>query len=241
MQRVVRRRPGSSRPSGGSCSRGSCPSSRAGVPEALDRIDRVEAGVVGDVVADVVEDEELRLWTDVGGVADAGDLEVRLGALGDAARIAVVALAGDRIVDVADDVHGRDRRCRDRSGRWSGSGIISMSDSLIAWKPRIEEPSKPTPCSKISSSTSEIDFEVCCQVPSRSQKRKSTIFTPFSLAIFMTSAGVVIWSGPAFHHKTHTVLEAVCNAAPTEGLVPRSSLTRCSYVGGLRRVRFQSR
>ena len=35
---------------------------------------------------------------------------------------------------------------------WNGSmhavavsGTSSMSDSLIAWKPRIEEPSKPTP------------------------------------------------------------------------------------------------
>src|SRR5829696_3854026 len=64
-----------------------------------------------------------------------------------------------------------------------------MSDSLIAWNPRIEEPSNPTPSVKISSSTSAMLLEVCCQVPRRSTKRKSTILTPASVAIFMTSDG----------------------------------------------------
>ena len=74
----------------------------------------------------------------------------------------------------------------------AGSGIISMSDSLIAWKPRIDEPSNPTPSVKMSSSTSAMLLEVCCQVPRRSTNRKSKILTPASLAIFITSAAFAI-------------------------------------------------
>ncbi|GIW05030.1 MAG: hypothetical protein KatS3mg059_1650 [Thermomicrobiales bacterium] len=72
----------------------------------------------------------------------------------------------------------------------SGSGTRIMSDSLMLWKPRIEEPSNPTPSAKVSSVTSLMEFELCCQVPKRSTKRKSTICTPASLAIARTSAGV---------------------------------------------------
>src|SRR3712207_590738 len=64
-----------------------------------------------------------------------------------------------------------------------------MSDSLIAWKPRIDEPSNPMPSSNDPSSTSLMLFELCCQVPNRSMNRKSTIWTPACLAIFKTSAG----------------------------------------------------
>ena len=37
-----------------------------------------------------------------------------------------------------------------------GSGMISMSDSLIACQPRIDDPSKPKPSSKLSSSSMAI-------------------------------------------------------------------------------------
>ena len=73
----------------------------------------LEAGVVGvGLVLDVVEDEELGFRADEDGVADALGLHVGLGLLGDAARVAVVGLAGDRIEDVAQDDHGRLREER---------------------------------------------------------------------------------------------------------------------------------
>jgi len=50
---------------------------------------------------DGVENEEFRFRPEVGGVADAGALEISLGALGDGARVAVVALAVGRFDDVA--------------------------------------------------------------------------------------------------------------------------------------------
>src|SRR6478609_7916497 len=73
----------------------------------------------------------------------------------------------------------------------AASGIMSISLSLIAWKPRMLEPSKPTPSAKVSSSTSSMLFEVCCQVPNISTKRKSKKSTPSSLACFRTSAAVL--------------------------------------------------
>src|SRR5262245_17902080 len=73
-----------------------------------------------------------------------------------------------------------------------------MSDSLIAWNPRIDEPSKPTPSLKVPSSTSLMLLELCCQVPKRSINRKSTIFTPASLAIFKTSDGDFAIGHPFF-------------------------------------------
>jgi hypothetical protein len=54
----------------------------------------------------VVEDEELGLRAEEGGIADAGGLEVFLGALGDGARIALVALHGHGLDDVAAQDHG---------------------------------------------------------------------------------------------------------------------------------------
>ncbi len=65
-----------------------------GVPGGVDRVD-LEADLVrGDRVAHVVEDEELGLGAEVGGVADAGGLQVGLGLLRGAARVARVGLVG---------------------------------------------------------------------------------------------------------------------------------------------------
>ena len=50
---------------------------------------------------DAVEDEEFVLGTEVRDVGDAGRLEIRLGALGERARVALVALAVGRLDDVA--------------------------------------------------------------------------------------------------------------------------------------------
>ncbi len=78
----------------------------ARVPVALDRIDLVEAVVRVLAVADVVEDEELRLGPEVGGIADAARAQIGLGLLGDAPRIAAVEFLGDRILDVTDHDEG---------------------------------------------------------------------------------------------------------------------------------------
>ena len=56
-----------------------------------------------------------------------------------------------------------------------------MSDSWIAWKPRIDEPSKPRPSENTSSSNEPAGTVKCCITPGRSQKRTSTISTPSSL------------------------------------------------------------
>ncbi len=63
----------------------------------------------GDVRLELhfVEYEEFRLRTDEHLVADAGGLEVFLGAAGDGARVAIVALHGARLDDVADQDQGR--------------------------------------------------------------------------------------------------------------------------------------
>ena len=76
----------------------------AGVPDSLDRVDVVEALVRVLVEADVVEDEELGLRPEVGGVGDPGRHQVVLGLLGHVAGVAGVRLPGDRIPDEAVEV-----------------------------------------------------------------------------------------------------------------------------------------
>ena len=86
----------------------------ARVPAPLDRIDVVVAFVLVLVEADVVEDEELRLRPEVGGVGDAQALQVVLRLAGDVPRIPGVVLARDRVADVADQDQGLCRPGRDR-------------------------------------------------------------------------------------------------------------------------------
>ena len=62
----------------------------------------------------------------------------------------------------------------------AGSGISCMSDSWIAWKPRIDEPSNIWPLVKKSSSTDAAGTVKCCITPGRSQNRTSTNCTPSS-------------------------------------------------------------
>ena len=117
------------------------------------------------VELDVVEDEELGLGSEEGGVGHAGAGEVFLGALGDAARVAGVEFAGA----------GFGRRCRssERVGSAmkgsmkavSGSGMASMSLASMLFQPRMLEPSKPRPSVKISSVSSRIGQVKCCHVP----------------------------------------------------------------------------
>ena len=49
----------------------------------------------------------------------------------------------------------------------SATGTSSMSDSLIACQPRMEEPSKPKPWSKLSSVSSLTGSVVCCHRPGK--------------------------------------------------------------------------
>ena len=69
-----------------------------------------------------------------------------------------------------------------------GSGNSDMSDSLIAWKPRIDEPSKPRPSSNTDWSNDDTGTVKCCMMPGRSQKRTSTISTPSSLMNLSSSS-----------------------------------------------------
>src|SRR3978361_2543094 len=73
-----------------------------------------------------------------------------------------------------------------------GSGIRFMSDSLIAFQPAIDEPSKAWPSAKVSSSIMLTSKVTCCHLPRGSVNRKSTYLTSLSLIIFRTSLAVVI-------------------------------------------------
>jgi hypothetical protein len=71
----------------------------------------------------------------------------------------------------------------------AGSGMRSMSLSAIPCQPRIEEPSKPRPSSKHEASSARKGIVMCCQLPSRSQNLRSTIFALVSLAHAIASSG----------------------------------------------------
>ncbi len=88
-----------------------------GVPRAFLGVDEVVAVVGSRGIADVVEDEELRLGAEERRVGDPGGLEVRLGLPRDVARVAGVALLRDRVDDVADQRQGRPGDERVHDGR----------------------------------------------------------------------------------------------------------------------------
>ena len=85
-----------------------------------------------------------------------------------------------------------------------GSGNSDMSDSWIAWKPRIDEPSKFSPLSNTSCPNDETGTVKCCMIPGRSQNRTSIISTPLVLDVLQqlvaggehssSSAVVAAWS-----------------------------------------------
>src|SRR5437667_7637019 len=72
-----------------------------------------------------------------------------------------------------------------------GSSMSNMSLASIDFQPRIDEPSKPTPASKVSSSSSAIGIQKCCQVPRKSQNLMSTSCTFLLLQSAKTSLGVI--------------------------------------------------
>src|SRR5690606_26559814 len=79
----------------------------AGVGRQFDVVDLVARAGIAVLEADVVEHEELGLGADVDRVADAGRLEIGLGALRGGARVTPVELADRRLDDVAVDDHHR--------------------------------------------------------------------------------------------------------------------------------------
>ena len=80
---------------------------QARVPGPCFRVDEVIAAVVRLVEPNAVEEEELELGADIDRVPRARLLDVGLGLLGDVAGIARVRLPRDRVLDVADEDHGR--------------------------------------------------------------------------------------------------------------------------------------
>src|SRR3954467_9291545 len=84
--------------------------------------------------------------------------------------------------------------CAKNGSMWavSASGISTMSDSLIAFQPAIEEPSNITPSANISSSTSATSMVTCCILPLGSVNRRSTNLTSLSLTCLRMSLAVVI-------------------------------------------------
>src|SRR6266566_1676359 len=113
------------------------------------------------------------------------------------------------------------------------SGMRSMSDSSMVWKPRMDEPSKPRPSSKMPSFSSETGIEKCCQRPGRSMKRRSMILTPFSLAIFNTSFGVMRSASFAMTWEQ--------NAGPAERRWPAGPDTLCGCQDPVKTAAFLAR
>src|SRR5664279_5115074 len=66
-----------------------------------------------------------------------------------------------------------------------------MSDSLMAWKPRIDDPSNIWPSVKKLAPTDWAGTLKCCMTPGRSQKRTSMNLTSSSLTYFMTSSALL--------------------------------------------------
>src|SRR6185437_10620586 len=73
-----------------------------------------------------------------------------------------------------------------------GSGIASMSEASMLFQPRMLEPSKPRPSSKVSSDNSAMGQLKCCQVPKVSTNLISTILAPLFFASSNTLLGVLM-------------------------------------------------
>ena len=68
--------------------------------------------------------------------------------------------------------------------------MSTMSDSLIAFQPAIEEPSNIRPSAQASSPICETSMVRCCILPRGSVKRRSTYLTSLSLIILRTAIDV---------------------------------------------------
>src|SRR3954454_2145561 len=95
------------------------------------------------------------------------------------------------------------------------SGSNSMSDSLIAWKPRMDDPSKPRPSVKVSGPKVSAGMVKCCMTPGRSQNRTSTNFTSLSRMYAVTSSGLLNIDPPGVGGQPHRTLRARSSAGMT--------------------------
>ena len=73
----------------------------------------------------------------------------------------------------------------------TGSGTTIMSLAWIACQPRMLDPSKPSPSSKISGTTWLTGIEKCCHVPGKSWNLRSRISMFLALIRSMISFGVM--------------------------------------------------
>jgi hypothetical protein len=143
----------------------------AAVPMSFRAVDEMEGRIAAVAVTDLVEDKELRFRPEERGVRDAGALQIRLRFFRDAARVAIVRLARDRIDDRANKTERR-------------LGVENID-------PRRARIGDPRPSVKISSLYSVRVVVKCCQEPGRSVNLKSTSFTSWSLIILLTSEAVL--------------------------------------------------
>ena len=113
-----------------------------GVPDALDGVDRVRRRVLVLVEADIVEDVELRLRPEVGGVGQAGRHEVLLRLLGHEPGVAGVGVAGHRVAHEAVEVEGLElaERVDDRGVGVGHEDHVRLLDLLEATDRRPVEP-----------------------------------------------------------------------------------------------------
>ena len=72
----------------------------------------------------------------------------------------------------------------------AGSGITSMSLSLMFFQPRMLEPSKAMPSAKSSSVSLETGIVKCCHLPGKSMNLMSTNSIAFDFENSNTSRGV---------------------------------------------------
>ena len=129
-------------------SRGVAETRLAGVPVPLWRVDRVVGAVRREVVVHLVEDEELALGAEVGGVGDPAGPEVLLGTACDAAGVLGVRLARDRIGDLADERERRHlgRRVEYRARRVRHEQHVGLGDRLPATDRRAVEAEPVVEC-----------------------------------------------------------------------------------------------
>ena len=106
----------------------------AAVPTAFQRVYRIERLMGLLVEPDVVEDEKLRFRPENGHVGDLGAPQVVLRPLGDAARVACIILAGDGVLNGADQRQGRHlgERIHQRGVRIGQDEHVGFVDGLPA-------------------------------------------------------------------------------------------------------------
>src|SRR5450756_2532898 len=92
-----------------------------------------------------------------------------------------------------------------------------MSDSWMAWKPRIDEPSNIWPSVKKSRVREGAGTLKCCMTPGRSQKRTSTNLTFSFLMNVRTSSGLLNIQPPVCGARAHRGQAGFCIGTDPSG------------------------